>query len=389
VTDGRSVRTSWCRAPRYFLLSDSYGFVLCGAPSLTRGGSAICTCCWPLSAQSFLGPSPLGLATVFYCLRFKTSLFVASYDSQGHGGGIRPRLHTGTEPVFFNWTPGSVDCLQGNSSAWTPRKTFPFAVKNACLLARFLAMDTCEPHRKHILRHWYHCCVHVFRELPRNGSTCHSTCIMSRWILQCPWRVWAYTWDFRLSHVSSHGRTWKRRGECSSQRLKRVSRSARSPAVGHIVLRFGCVSSRTGVTTASSQRLKRESRTARSPAVGHIVFRFGCVSSRTGVTTAYPFARLLPNFKFVDRLNNLFYNGEFYRQQSIDNRTDTHSVGGGDLRGTSLELCALWNWSTRTFGGGTVLQQALADDINDYEILQHKFDCSWLCQKLVRKHEGR
>ena len=37
----------------------------------------------------------MGLATVFYCLRFETSLFVASYDSQGHDGGIRPRLHTG------------------------------------------------------------------------------------------------------------------------------------------------------------------------------------------------------------------------------------------------------------------------------------------------------
>jgi hypothetical protein len=45
--------------------------------------------------QSFLGPSPLGLVTIFYCLRFETSLFVASYDSQGHGGGIRPRPHTG------------------------------------------------------------------------------------------------------------------------------------------------------------------------------------------------------------------------------------------------------------------------------------------------------
>jgi hypothetical protein len=32
--------------------------------------------------------------TIFYCLKFETSLFVASYDSQGHGGGIRPRLHT-------------------------------------------------------------------------------------------------------------------------------------------------------------------------------------------------------------------------------------------------------------------------------------------------------
>jgi hypothetical protein len=33
--------------------------------------------------------------TIFCCLRFETSLFVASYDSQGYGGGIRPRLHTG------------------------------------------------------------------------------------------------------------------------------------------------------------------------------------------------------------------------------------------------------------------------------------------------------
>jgi hypothetical protein len=30
---------------------------------------------------------PLGLVTIFYCLRFETSHFVASYDSQGHGGG--------------------------------------------------------------------------------------------------------------------------------------------------------------------------------------------------------------------------------------------------------------------------------------------------------------
>jgi hypothetical protein len=44
------------------------------------------------------GPSPVGLATIFYtyCLRFDSSLFVASYDSQGYGGGIRSRLlHTG------------------------------------------------------------------------------------------------------------------------------------------------------------------------------------------------------------------------------------------------------------------------------------------------------
>jgi hypothetical protein len=47
-----------------------------------------CICYWPSPAQSFLGPRPFGLVIIFYCHRFETSLFVASYDSQGHGGGI-------------------------------------------------------------------------------------------------------------------------------------------------------------------------------------------------------------------------------------------------------------------------------------------------------------
>jgi hypothetical protein len=65
-----------------------------GRPLWREDGSVFGMCRWSLPAQSFSGLSPLGLATVFYCLRFETSLFVASYDSQGHGGGIGPRLHT-------------------------------------------------------------------------------------------------------------------------------------------------------------------------------------------------------------------------------------------------------------------------------------------------------
>jgi hypothetical protein len=45
--------------------------------------------------QIFSGPTPMGLVAIIYCLRFETSLFVASYDSQGYGGDIRPLLHTG------------------------------------------------------------------------------------------------------------------------------------------------------------------------------------------------------------------------------------------------------------------------------------------------------
>jgi hypothetical protein len=80
---------------RYWLLSNICGFVDFWRPLLREDGSAVCNCYWPSPAQSFSGPSPVGLVAIFYCLRFETSLFVASYDSQGHGGGIRPRLHTG------------------------------------------------------------------------------------------------------------------------------------------------------------------------------------------------------------------------------------------------------------------------------------------------------
>jgi hypothetical protein len=80
---------------RYLLLFDSYGLVFVGRPLWREDGSAFCICSWPLPAQSFSGPSPLGLATIFNYLRFETSLFVASYYSQGHGGSIRLRLYTG------------------------------------------------------------------------------------------------------------------------------------------------------------------------------------------------------------------------------------------------------------------------------------------------------
>jgi hypothetical protein len=38
--------------------------------SLTRGGSVVCYCCWPSPAQSFSGPSPVGLVTTFFSLKF-------------------------------------------------------------------------------------------------------------------------------------------------------------------------------------------------------------------------------------------------------------------------------------------------------------------------------
>jgi hypothetical protein len=116
---------------RYLLIFDSYGLVFMGRPLWREDRSVFCICCWSLPTQSFSGPSPLGLATIFYCLRFETSLFVASYDSQGHGEGIWPRLHTGMSiPAGARV---SHSCI---SSSLTSRKTRPFCNNGRLLLSR-------------------------------------------------------------------------------------------------------------------------------------------------------------------------------------------------------------------------------------------------------------
>jgi hypothetical protein len=67
----------------FLLLSDSCGFVDLGRSLWREDGSVVYNCCWPSPAQSFSGPSPVRLATIFHCLRFETSLFVAAYDPAG------------------------------------------------------------------------------------------------------------------------------------------------------------------------------------------------------------------------------------------------------------------------------------------------------------------
>jgi hypothetical protein len=75
---------------RFLLVCDSCEFVDVGRSLWREDGSVVYNCCRPSPAQSFSGPSPVGLATIFCCLRFETSLFVASFDSQGYGWGIWP-----------------------------------------------------------------------------------------------------------------------------------------------------------------------------------------------------------------------------------------------------------------------------------------------------------
>jgi hypothetical protein len=57
------------------LLSDSCEFVDVGRALWREDGSVVYNCCRSSPAQSFSGPSPVGLSTIFYCLRFDTSVF--------------------------------------------------------------------------------------------------------------------------------------------------------------------------------------------------------------------------------------------------------------------------------------------------------------------------
>jgi hypothetical protein len=118
---------------RYLLLFDSYGLVFVGLPLWREDGSGFCICCWPSPAYSFSGPSLLGFVTIFYFLRFETTLFVASYDSQGHGGGIRPRLYTGEfwEELIAYFPRYDTDRIEINASNNSSIVTF--------LPSRFLA----------------------------------------------------------------------------------------------------------------------------------------------------------------------------------------------------------------------------------------------------------
>jgi hypothetical protein len=59
-----------------------------------RTGLSFTVAAGPRQRSHSRDPSPVGLANIFYCLRLETSLFVASYDSQSYGSGIRRRLHT-------------------------------------------------------------------------------------------------------------------------------------------------------------------------------------------------------------------------------------------------------------------------------------------------------
>jgi hypothetical protein len=80
MTDGQSASLSWIKThlrltTRFLLLSDSCGCVDVGRSLWRQDRPVVYNCCWSSPAQSFLGPSTVGLVTIFYSLRFETSCY--------------------------------------------------------------------------------------------------------------------------------------------------------------------------------------------------------------------------------------------------------------------------------------------------------------------------
>jgi hypothetical protein len=57
---------------QFLWLSDTCGFVDVRRPLWREDGLVVYNCCWSSLGQSFSGPRPEGLMTIFYCLRFET-----------------------------------------------------------------------------------------------------------------------------------------------------------------------------------------------------------------------------------------------------------------------------------------------------------------------------
>jgi hypothetical protein len=137
ATDGQSVSKSWCRAP-----SGAHGQILItlwqlrscfvGRPLWREDGSVFCICSWSLPAQFFLGPCPLGLATIFYCLRFETSFSSPPTTRRVTVEVFDPASTRGSPNSSYIFTSYSchTDCVQNTTS-----QLFHWCMLGICCLA--------------------------------------------------------------------------------------------------------------------------------------------------------------------------------------------------------------------------------------------------------------
>jgi hypothetical protein len=123
ATDGQSVSKSWCRAQIFITVLTVTVLFFCGAPSLMRVWVCVLYMLLALASTVFLRSDSLGtrdhiLLSQIWDFPFRRLLWLA---------GLRWRYST-PPPHGYHCLTGSTDCLQDNSSAWTPWKTLRMCV---------------------------------------------------------------------------------------------------------------------------------------------------------------------------------------------------------------------------------------------------------------------
>jgi hypothetical protein len=123
-------------------------------------GSVVCNCCWSSPARPVSGPSPAGLMTTFYCLRFETpSIWRAMspylYPPGAGWPGNTPRhwvcsLHWAEQSrAEQSWGPLYI--ASGQTQQKTPPPTVPLLLL-ACLPIRCLAIARISFPRERLYR---------------------------------------------------------------------------------------------------------------------------------------------------------------------------------------------------------------------------------------------
>jgi hypothetical protein len=106
ATDGQSITKSLCRAPsgardQIFITLWQLRSYFCGLPFLTRGRVCFLYMQLALASVVFFGSESLGIRDHILLSQIWDFLFVNSYVSQGHGGGIRTHLYKGEILIWF------------------------------------------------------------------------------------------------------------------------------------------------------------------------------------------------------------------------------------------------------------------------------------------------
>jgi hypothetical protein len=194
---------------RSLLLSDSCGFVDLELPVWREDGSVLYNCCWSSPAQSFSGPSPVGLVAIFYCLRFETSfssplttrrVMVEVFDP----ASTRVSLLRNSS-FSYKLTIG----LAENASRFTVAWRHSLAWKS---VYRALRSNRCGCMWRHLQKRIghvtpTHCCtMQAFTELSlSNAPTCHN--IMQELLVAINIRQWELA-QWLLLRASEYHHTW-------------------------------------------------------------------------------------------------------------------------------------------------------------------------------------